>query len=334
MGGSSSKTTLKKELDMLTVNRSTLNLMSKQLNDMVITATINNASSCTSEIINSQEIEIVDVYVEGTANMDIVQEMRASLSFDCVNVTHVRNEVVKSMISSIIGNLERTTSTDILAELETKAQTKAESQFNPLDFGGTSSETNTDELIKIRTINENMTNIQDIVENVIHSTFTSNTVNKCVTTVRGNQSFKLRNTNAGTFNFTIKQDIAKDLLSKCVNDTNIGNTINTAMTKVMDIAIKEDVSTTSDVKSTTDVETTALSKGIFEGVGTMVENIGNAISNVMGGIIGPYAAVCGLVVICLAIICIVSAVVISQMDPETIQSLADTGADLARDMKE
>lgn len=301
MGGSESKSesSVKQSYESLTINESDINILSQQTNETIVNAIIESANNCTSESINLQNVELVGLRSTGKITIGVKQKQQAVLSFKCVNETNIRNDMVISMVKTILGNIERTNTTDIMAKLESEAKSQSEVQFAP-SFGNTmETKSNVEQDIKLKTINKNYTNLRDIVINKVENNFNVDTIQNCLTRVRNQQSVSARDIYSGQeIEVLIEQEQASEIITNCINNASIGNTVLNEIASTLDIKVKESSSTKSVTDASAIATAESKQKGILESAGTFVESIGTAIGNILGGLMSPQMAIASAVVCC------------------------------------
>lgn len=302
MGGSESKSqsTVKQSYESLTVNKSDIEILSQQMNDTIVNAIIKNANQCTSESINLQNVELIGLRSSGKITIGVTQKQQAVLNFKCVNETNIRNEMVISMVKTILGNIERTNTTEMLAKLESQAKSQSEVQFAP-SFGNTmETKSNVEQDIKLKTINENYTNLRDIVINKVENNFNVDTIQNCLTRVRNEQRVIAKDIFSGQeIEVLIEQEQASQIIADCINKASIGNMVLNEIASTLDIQVKEENTTKSETDAAAVATAESKQKGILESAGSFVESIGTAIGNIFSGIFNNPNAVIASVAICI-----------------------------------
>lgn len=308
MGASESKASVHQELNQTVVNQSTINMVNTQLNNMVSSAIINDSKSCSAAINNNQSVKFVGLKATGDISIGVNQKQAAVLDFKCINVAKVRNDIANNMIQQMMGNLKSTTSVDVLNKLDALAKSKAETQFSPNPFAASSGDSKIEQIQNFKSATISNKNIENVIKNAIEAKFTSNTVQNCIAKVSNSQTVEVIDiVSGGKINAVIEQEQGVTLLTQCVNNTDVGNQLTSALAGYLDIKVKDDTSTsaTSEFGATTESE--AKNKGVFEGIGSMIESVGTAVGSIFGvaglaPFLSPSSSICLFCCICLFIL--------------------------------
>ena len=195
-------------------------------------------------------------------------------------------------------------------KLEAMAKSKSENQFSINPFAKSTSNSDVEQIQNFRSVTENHKNIENLIKNSVEANFTSNTVQSCIAKVSNSQSVEAIDIRSGgTIAVVIDQKQGSTLLTKCVNDTSVGNSIVNDVTSYLDIVTKDDTDVTLETEFDGGAESESKNKGIFESIGSMIESIGTAIGNIFGGLFSmlgsfgmPCIASCVLSCICCIVI--------------------------------
>ena len=304
MGGSKStaRSTIKNRNDTLIVNRSDINILNKQLNDLSVSVSVANAKKCSASSTLVNSINFSGMEVAGDLLIGVTKEGKAApvklsqknaVTFSCIQKSAVRNDVGNKMISSMMERLKTSASADVLNKMESMAKTKAKQ--GSLSFGSSSSsESNVENITNYKSVTDTRKNLENVVKNSVENNFSSKDVQKCVSQVNLKQGLDLSGTKVGKSlvlgNFT--SDQASTLYAQCVQESNVGNKVINDVAKNLGVVIQEDVKTKSVTESKSTAESTAETTGLVQDMGGAVSGIIGAVGNIFGiGLLGTMAPI-------------------------------------------
>lgn len=266
MGAAESTTSVQNISNQLYVNRSTVNQLNETLNQVIANTIVKNAVNAGGNIFNRQEIKFEGIKVSGNFEIgDMGQTQEAKITFDAMNKTEARNDAASQFINQALTDLQKHTSTDIITQLESNAKAKATAGAG---FGYSNANSEAVNVSNITSLNENVTNISNILQNRVENNFTTETVTNCVTSVNNAQNVAFVDIEVGgdfrVLNLTQEQSV--EMISKCGAMTNATNKIITETLDNLGVKIDEDstLKSVSEIKGT--AESTAESKGLLEGL--------------------------------------------------------------------
>ncbi len=271
MGGTTSKAAVVQEIDTLAVSKNDLTIINKKLNDVQVDTIIKDAQTCSAGITQDQLQKYKGIKSMGKLRFDIKQKQASSLTFSCLNISKVRNDIVSNMTSSVMQNLESTTDNEILNKMGAIAASKAEqgSTF-PFPFPtspGSESHTNIKQIQRTKNVTENKKNIQNIVEHAIKSTLTVENIKTCINTVSNVQSVTFEDIVGEEIDFVIDQNQAADLIAECINQSDVTQQVTGGLLDFFEIKTKDVVKTTVQTQMEADAESLAKKKGLLEELG-------------------------------------------------------------------
>lgn len=298
MGGSQSQSAVNEVNNTLIANNTSVNILNENLNNVVVNSIMNEAKTCTAGIFQGQNIVIKGVHAAtGSINLNVTQNAASTLSFQCVNVSVVMNQAGNQMLQQIMSNLQTSTSAAALSQMEALAAAAATTGAGAQASGSTST---VNQIINFNEINTTNTNLKNVVQNSIQSNFTSNVVQNCIATVANNQNISIENitTEIGSISTVIDQTTAVNLVTSCVNSTNIGNSVTQSIMSALGIS----TTASSETELTSSQSGTAESKAESTGP---IQDLFNGISNMLNGIFGPleYASIASSASVTLCCIC-------------------------------
>jgi hypothetical protein len=296
MGGSQSSSSVKQENNQMIINKQSVSVINKQINNFVANAIVYEAKMCSASIFQNQKIIIKNLKATGDINIGVEQEQAGILNFDCIQASTVRNDIANQMIHQMMASIESSNSADVLNKLNAIAGSKAESQFSPNPFQSSSSSSNVEQIQNFKSETNLNKNLENVVKNAVAANFTSQNVQSCKSQVVANQSVEVLNaqTNA-KITVAIHQQQAIQLVTKCVQTANIGNSVTNNILGTLGVKTSDKTSTEIEASSSGSAESSALNKGIFESLGSIFSGLFAPLlglfSGLLNGLLGPFSGI-------------------------------------------
>jgi hypothetical protein len=327
----SSQSAVTQTSNQLVINQTDIDIVNQQMNNVIVNTIVTNAQSCSATINNNQNIILKGL--SGTdINITTNQTQQAVLDFKCVNASTVTNDSSISMLLQIVQNLQQTNTTDILTKLNAAAASSAQSQFQPTFASNTKSNSNLTQSANYQSFSQTHMALTNLITNTISHTFTTNNVSNCLTSAIQNQTVEVYDIKAQkTINAVISQDQGVQLITNCVNTSGVASKMTNGIASELGLTIQNTNATSTNTGMEGTSESSALQKGILESVGTLVQNIGTAIGNLLSGLLGFTIAgiaapfVISFLCICLCLFCCL----ISVMKPSSSGSGSGSGSNIA-----
>ena len=263
MGYADSKAKINKEFNSLSVNRSDLNYMNKQLNDLNTDVTMKHAKECSSGVNIQQLIDFSGATVAGDFTLrNVEMDSEAQVTFSCVNSSAVRSDVATEMVKSMLSNIENNVDSSVMAALETGAESSSSAGPMP---SKASSKVKIDEKINITNINENTKNLQNIMENAVSTNFTHEEAQKCITAVQTKQGVDGRGMRVGG-NVLIEDfnlSSAANVYSQCTQTSDVSSKITNQIAEEIGLSVVEDTTQKTEAESITTATSSAVA-GMFD----------------------------------------------------------------------
>jgi hypothetical protein len=284
MGSSSSKSSQKYETNI--VNETDINMLDKTINDFTVNSAVEQAKGCSAGMANVQEVTFKNVNTKGDAIFDINQNMTANVTFDCVQVTDVKNDVANDMVTSYLKTIEDSFDANTLEDLEASAGSAASSSFMATGAPKSSSDSSLESTTNIT--NTTNVNLETVVQNAVTNNFDLKSFTDCVTELNNTQSVDIQNVYAeGNVIGVIKQDMAADLMGKCIQKSNNANSITQAIANDIGVTFDKTNTTTKTTEGTTTATSETDNKGVGEAANEFMTGIGNMFGGIFGSILKP-----------------------------------------------
>lgn len=295
MGGSESKSSVYQENNITMVNDTTISTLNETINTAIVNSTINTASSCSGSVQNIQRVDIGGITIEAGGRYEggVTQDITSYLNFDCVQATDVRNTVSNELIAQIMEELEKTTDTDVMQQLNAVADSWAQTQSLPLS-GGSSSTSDVETINNYEQYTTTNVNLENVVRNSFESNFTSNNMQSCITTVQNLQEVDVGGIVVGEDAeaiYTVEQNIASDTIISCLQTQKIANDVTNQLAETLDITVKTTdttkVAQEAAAEATAAAESTGLIQDFGYAIGNVFEPFTDAFSDIFGDL-GEY----------------------------------------------
>ena len=306
--GSNSTSTVNQNSNVNVINSNTLNQINQNINNFLTKTIVNNASKCSANISQIQEIDLGPIVASGKGTVvdigGIDQTQNAAVSFDCVNADTLKNDMANGVLSEYIGALSNNFSANSLNNMDATAKSKTENQS--LSFGSANANSNVNSNYVFNSSNIISNNIQNVLQNTISHDFDINTVKSCIAQVKQQQKTSSGGVNASDGAQVsiggIRQGQGASILSKCLqtnsNITNLTNDI------VQNLGLKVDntANTSSENKMVGTAESESKNKGLLEGFAGLIDSIGNVLTGILGNLTKPFIILSVLCCLCIMFI--------------------------------
>lgn len=286
---SQSQSSVYQENNTNVVNQSTINSLSETLNSTTVNTVINNVKQCSAAILNNQTVVFEGIKSAGNIDINVAQNQSAWLDFTCAQTDAVKNDVVAQLVSTIQQNMKSNIDTATLNNLQAIAAAKSTQDFGSFPWGGPSSNSNTTQKINTYISNNQTTNLQTVLQNSVYASFTNSNYDSCIASLVNNQEVTAKNiTTGGTLTFTVNQTQSAQLLTSCIQNSNISNRALNDMTSFLGIKVAQDTTTKTNNTSSG----TATSTSDNKGVGSLLPDF----SSLFSGLSGMFSGLGGVVV--------------------------------------
>jgi len=302
MGSASSSATSNQTMNTNIVNRSSLNLLNKSINNFTNNTVMSNAKSCSSGISQLQNITFDGITTRGDFDVsNVSQKQSAALTFSCINKTTLKNDIGNGVLAEYMNAIKNSFSTQAVAEMANQASATAQQQA--FSMGSADANTTTNNNYNFNQTTQIDQNIQNVVENAINNNFSMEDVQSCIGNVNANQNMSFKNINVGG-NANIKalsQDQATTVMQECIQSSDSANKTTNAAATALGLQVTTEGSTVTDVTMTS--KATALA-----------ESLGLSLGN-----LSAYSSVC---IICIVVIVLVF--VFMKFSSSDIQNMAQS----------
>ncbi|MBA43157.1 MAG: hypothetical protein CMF62_03995 [Magnetococcales bacterium] len=279
---SKAKSRVRNENENIVTNKSDIEILNQTSNETIVNTTVKNAQECSATIKQLQEVKIKNFKTGGDFNLGVDQKQSAAMTFSCVNASKVATDASTKMVDNIMQNLEKSASTDVMAQLEAAAKSEAKKGF--ASFGNVESQSDVENITRNVITNENRTNLKNVVANSVTNNFNSEDVKKCIAQIENDQNVEAENVDVGgNAIIAVSQDQSAELMAKCVNESGVSNKISSDLARAVGVVIKEDNKTTTDTKMKGSAESKATATGPIEELGDAVSGIIGSVGGLFGG---------------------------------------------------
>jgi hypothetical protein len=243
MGSSESTTNNTSVMTNTNVTTSNISMLNSQTNNMVSNVIMKAAQSCSTAAVLKNTVTLQNLHIKGNLNINSKQKNKASVTFSCVQVSKMASNIEDSISNFIAGEINNKFSAEQQAKLAQEA--KAEAAASALALGAVAdSKSNNNSTItntNLVTINQDIKNI--LVNNVTHNT-NMESVAECVGSLTASNNFDLDGAVVGgDANIALDQDNAIELVTECIQNSDLSSGAITKTAQMLGIKISNDSST-------------------------------------------------------------------------------------------
>lgn len=259
-GGSKSKTSIYQEQNNTVIDTNTVNQLNQLVNTTAVNTVINNVKKCSAALLLNQNVRIAGIKSTGDININIKQVQEAGLNFSCAQNDEIKSDVVNSMISTIMSQIDQQSQVNLINKLQSKVDTTSTSQTQlpPFPWGGSSSDTNVKQKVSNYIENHKTTNIQNVISNAVYANFTNSNYDECIAQIIAEQTVTIENVETGgTFTVTVDQEQATKMVAQCIQNANVTVRAVNDIAQYLDVKVKQTSTTTAESETGVEAETTS-----------------------------------------------------------------------------
>jgi hypothetical protein len=264
----SSEQNMRKENNQIIVNKNFLKSVSENINSQISNTVLKDAKACSADINNNQSITINKINTKGDFVFNSTQKQTAALTFSCIQITNVRNTAASNIATDMKNNLASNATSEALSVLETKA-----AQDTKVGFGASAkikSTQNDTQISNYESSNDTHKEITNVLKNIVENNFSSETISKCISQVNNNQNLTLQEINIeGKAVIAIDQTQAADVISECIQKSDVGGDIINAAATAFDVKVVDEASSKSTQKLTSTMTQKTTAEGLMPASGAM-----------------------------------------------------------------
>lgn len=306
MGKSSSKSKTSQDVKNNIINKSSLNFLNENIVNTAVNVTIENVKSCSASLIQNQEFEVIGLNASGDISIVVDQVQQGMLTFECIQIDKVHNEIVNQIMNNVMNEIAKNVDTDVLNNLEALTKSKSTSDF--LSLGKSNSDSKTEQNIKNTVVNTDQRNIKNVVKFSTELNFSNKNFSNCISSAIAQQSVKARNLTAGgNISFVVNQKQAIELFAKCVQSSDVANTITSSISSFYGLKINDDISTGLSNTAVGKTISEALVNGPLGSLGTMFANAFSPLTDLLSSLTGFGGQAAGALgaILCICVIIII-----------------------------
>jgi hypothetical protein len=301
------------------ITNDTLKMVNENLNNFTANTVISQASNCSAGLNQNQTFNMSGTKIAKDLNIgSIDQNQKASLTFDCVQLSNFQGEIANGILDRLTSELKSNYGAEALGKMAAEAAAKSKSGFAST-AGDTTTTNNT--AFNFNSITNIDKDIKNVMENNITNNLNLNSLQECISMVSSSQNIDLSDMDIGKSAIigSVSQDQAADTMSKCVQQQGVVNSVtnNIAKDLGMEISNASTVKSSVEMKSTGNTESE--NSGVFESLGGAIsgilKSVGDVLNGLLGGLLkGPMIIVAAIVlIICMCLCCCLSCCAIMMM---------------------
>ncbi len=264
MGGNQSSASITQENNVITVNKSVVELLSTQINKTTSDTIINLSTSCAATANTTLMALFQNITAAGDINIDNTMNNKVTVNISCVNSSTIGSSVGTQVSSDMSAQL--ITAFQNMADQASAGQATAitGSSFDP--FGGlmkNASATDIKQLNTATTTNDTKTVVQSVIENIVATTLTASVMNELKTSVISQMAVTFKNLQAGgNVNITNLMDSTTAIIASQVTQMNIGNQVTQKLLSTFGVQVQTTAENTSVQTTKAEAESSAISTGL------------------------------------------------------------------------
>lgn len=315
--GSKSSSTSNQKYSTTYVNTTDTNLLNENVNNFVSDTVNTQAKNCSASISQIQNIDISGIKLdEGDFTLEGTNQNQTSgISFDCVQVSEFQNDIGSGVLTKYMDAIQNSFSTDAIDKMEATAASNAKNSMGGTGSADASSKTNVD--YSFNNTNTTKTNIENVVKNAISNHLTLESINNCTSEIHNSQSVKITDVtlkNGSVKLGVLSQTQGADMMTKCMQSNSDTNKVTNAVASELGVTLDSEnkQTKTTDIKTTSTSEATNL--GVGDAANQFFTGIGNMMSGIFSGMMGPLLIVCVIIIILVVVGGIISYVMNQKED--------------------
>ena len=289
MGGSSSKSNIYQEANMVNINRSDITAVNKKVNDLSTEVVMNQAKSCGQGLVQDATIKVKGVRTKGKFVFRNKVDQDSLMSFKCINATEISNEIGNKMQQELMNAVDTNVDQEALAKMASAAKAKAASGSLSVPWGSSESQNNLTQIVNNTNITDTKKVIKNIVENKISNSFKSDDVQKCFAQVNQNSDVAIMDIDAEE-GVEIMNDVSQttEMVTDCLQKTITDNKVIDDIADVMGVRIVEKTKQTGKSEQEAKSETESQKKGMIEETGGAIAEAAKGIGEGIGSILPDF----------------------------------------------
>lgn len=269
MGGSQSATaSVTQENNIITVNKSTVDLLSQMINKTTSDTIVNQAQICSASSNTTLKTLFQNLHAQGDIIIDNTMNSKVTLDISCINSSTISTAVSSNVSSDVSAQIDTVFKNMAQQAAAGQASTSSSTGFNPFAaMMNNASSSDIKQFNTATTTNDAKTSVTSIIQNITATTFTTNVMNELKANVATEMSAEYSNMYAGgNINITSLMDSVQNIIAKQVTDMGIGNTISSKLVQTFGVAVKTAATTETVQTSKAEASAVAASKGLLEGL--------------------------------------------------------------------
>lgn len=299
MGGGSSKSenTVTVEENTVIVNKTNMDFLNEEINNLMTETILNNAKNCSASLYNKQDFIVDGVTARGDINiMDINQVQQSNVNLSCIQENQTVNDVGMAAMSELYNQIDNNVSADLISQMDSQLAQESEKQSMSFDFG--SSETN-NEINQIRDYhinNEKDINLRNVMHNEFMNKFTQSDLQECVAKTNNSQTAEftdLVSTDGGVNIKTISQTQAAELMNQCIQNNETTTQVITDVMKKAGYELKVHDDTAVSTEATASLDAKSLQTGAISDTGGAISEAAQGIGQGIANIYSPFTEMFG-----------------------------------------
>jgi hypothetical protein len=263
-GGNSSIASVDQTNNIITINKSTVELLNQIINKTTNDTIINQAQICSSSSTTTLKTLFSDLQAQGDIIIDNTMNSKVTVDISCINSSTISSVVGATVSSDLTGQIDTAFKTLTSQASSGTATSSTSSNINPFDmFMKNTSSSDVNQYNTATTTNDTKTVVQSMIQNITANTFTANVMNELKSNVATAMNAEYRRMYAGgNINITSLMDSVQNITLQQITDMNIGNTVTSKLLQTFNIGVTTSTTTETAQTAKAEAEATTISTGL------------------------------------------------------------------------
>lgn len=281
-GGNSSIASVDQTNNIVTINKSTVEMLSSIINKTTSDSIINQSQLCSTASTTTLKTLFSDLQAKGDIIIDNTMNSKVTVDISCVNSSTISSVVGSNVANDITGQIDTVFKTLASQVASGTATAGTSTSINPFDmFMKNASASDIKQYNSATTTNDSKTVVSSMIENITANTFTANIMNELKSNVATEMNAEYSKMYAGgNINIKSLMDSVQNIVAKQVVEMNIGNTVTNKLLQTFKVDVSTASTTEASQSAKAEAEATTVSSGLAGLFSAMTPSMGSGSSSV------------------------------------------------------
>lgn len=279
-GGNSSIASVDQTNNIITINKSTVEMLSSIVNKTTSDSIINQSQLCSAASTTTLKTLFSDLQAKGDIIIDNTMNSKVTVDISCINSSTISSVVGGNVANDITGQIDTVFKTLSSQVASGQATAGTSTNINPFDmFMKNTSASDIKQYNSATTTNDSKTVVSSMIENITANTFTANIMNELKSNVATEMNAEYSKMYAGgNINITSLMDSVQNIVAKQVVEMNIGNTVTSKLLQTFNVGVSTATTTETAQTAKAEAEAITVSTGIAGIISAMTPSMGSGSS--------------------------------------------------------